>query len=408
MSVERGAALVERNLLGATWIVLVGLLACGDDADGGADASAFDSSEDVAGGGCVEDMVETRPTAACGEESRTCSMGAWSDWSRSAPDQPDPECRIGEALFANRDGCDAMKVRYRRCADDCRWEAELTECGGGCDGTRRTEPWDEEEICVPAGAFTRGCDDESQDCFPRHEVYLSAFYIDRHTVTVGRYQRCVDAGACSPLEPHFVRSQDYTYDDLAFDEPDMGVWTATHEQAEAFCAWDNAELVTGAQWERAATGIYERVDWPFTDRLGLQYLGPVPENDWCDDFQTFSDDEPLQVGNFTPDCGTRPPLPPRFPDLNSQNDVAQSSIGVSNYYRFFEWTSDTLAPYAPTTPPERDPRIAAGSDFERRGSPMGAWSASFRRHVAARDEAAEYHDFPRASIRCARPAQGAR
>lgn len=368
-----------------------------------------DAGGDASGdaGSCIEGADETRPTDACGEETRSCTGGAWSEWSETRAGPADPECLAGEALFAGRDGCTDRKVRYQRCGTNCRWETEVTACGGGCDGVRRTAFWDEEEICVPAGLFTRGCEDPEQDCFPRHDIYLSAFYIDRNTVTVGRYQRCVDAGACTPLEPFTwgERTDRVTLDDLEHGLPDISAWTPTYEQAVAFCVWDGAALATGAQWERAATGIHDRVMWPFTDNLSADAA-------WCD-HDAFGD-EPGPADQ-TPECGG-PTMPPRHP---RENDfyMSQSSIGVSNYYRYFEWTADTMAPYRPMDPPERDPVLTGFGGTEMRGSPAGAHTGRFRRHVAARNETLDDDNVPsgvawgdanHASIRCSRPTEGTR
>jgi len=57
-------------------------------------------------------------------------------------------------------------------------------------------------VRVPEGAFTMGCTEGPGHCMtgdidrPPHQVWLSAFAIDRTEVTRSAYQACVAAGAC--------------------------------------------------------------------------------------------------------------------------------------------------------------------------------------------------------------------
>ena len=373
-------------------------------------------------GSCSDGATETRASAGCGEETRTCTAGTWSEWVETTPGPAAPECLQGEAQFANRDGCDGQEVRWRRCGSDCHWETAVSECGGGCAGTRRTTPEDQEEICVPAGPFVVGCDALppgdapffEEDCTPRHEVYLSAFYIDRHVVSIGRYEACVDAGACTQLEPYNYRDPNrdvYHFDDTALlDQLDAEVWTAIHEQVEVFCEWDGAALVTGAQWERAATGIYERARWPFTDDLSLDST-----SDWCR----------ASGAPGTPECGgfsIGATVPNR--DLPITFLRIESSIGLTNLYHYFEWTSDTLSAYAATPaagPTPRNPHIAGHGPFELRGFPLDVHNSWFQfypgfparelwhRNATHFEGVAEgWGDPNHAAFRCARPAEGTR
>lgn len=61
-------------------------------------------------------------------------------------------------------------------------------------------------VLVPAGPFTMGADDGAYDEAPAHEVYLDAYYIDRHEVTVAGFARFVRAtGAFDRLEGDWFR-----------------------------------------------------------------------------------------------------------------------------------------------------------------------------------------------------------
>ncbi len=366
------------------------------------------SAEDGGGCECVEGVTESRPTAACGEETRTCADCAWSEWLETTPGLEDPECKLGEALFsatdpALEDGCSDGLVRRYPCVA-CAWASTPSECGGGCPGTRRVSPADSEEVCVPAGTFVRGCEDSAASCSPRHEVYLDEFYVDRFVVTVRRYQECVDAGECSPLTPFEVpyraSGPAVEIDDLSFDDPEVIVWSATHDQAEAFCSWDGGRLVTGAEWERAALGTWASATLPW-----MEGRDPATQFDICDGI-------PIARG-----CSLESfyPFPPRngIPYGRLLGAPVTSSIGLQNLWWYFEWTSDSLeAPYAPASVPDINPSISDGPPFELRGGVFESYHGRYTRDIAVRDATrGEFRDWgqtDRGAIRCARRALGAR
>ena len=62
----------------------------------------------------------------------------------------------------------------------------------------RAEPFRRRHVGIGSGRAAKICDDDdfTQELVA-HEVFLSAYWIDRTEVTVARYRRCVAAGACA-------------------------------------------------------------------------------------------------------------------------------------------------------------------------------------------------------------------
>jgi formylglycine-generating enzyme required for sulfatase activity len=100
-----------------------------------------------------------------------------------------------------------------------------------------------------------GCDPEEDpgcvsDELPAHEIWLSAFEIDRTEVTQAAYDQCVQAGTCPVPDEEGSCANKWDPEALA-DHP---VVCVSWDSARAFCEWAGKALPTEAQWEKAARG----------------------------------------------------------------------------------------------------------------------------------------------------------
>lgn len=137
-----------------------------------------------------------------------------------------------------------------------------------------------DQVLIPGGEFTMGTNHKphedaywpSGDERPRHQVQLDAFCIDKYEVTLQRYERCVDAGECSP-EGLQYRDYDTVVNHYAPECTTRlsrckhnAVNAKNYYQAEEYCEWIGGRLCTEAEWERAANGPGpEQYRWPWGD-----------------------------------------------------------------------------------------------------------------------------------------------
>jgi len=119
--------------------------------------------------------------------------------------------------------------------------------------TATTPPLPVGMVLVPAGTFNMGSADGGPEEAPVHSVTLDAFLLDQYEVTNARYEKCVDAGACTPPASTGSFARATYYGNSAF--LDFPVIQVTWNQAAAFCNWEESKrLPTEAEWEYAARG----------------------------------------------------------------------------------------------------------------------------------------------------------
>jgi formylglycine-generating enzyme required for sulfatase activity len=138
---------------------------------------------------------------------------------------------------------------------------------------------------VPAGPAFLGCNEVvDEECDrtdrPGRRVQVAAFAIGRTEVSVARYRRCVEAGACSaeglgvPVkdgEPRPEWSVQCNWGRAGREDHPINCidWS----QADAYCRWVGGRLPSEAEWEKAARGTDGR-KYPWGD-LAFEAAGAV-------------------------------------------------------------------------------------------------------------------------------------
>ena len=149
-------------------------------------------------------------------------------------------------------------VRIKQTPKDYSLPIRVTDPERWVTGRGRTDNM----VLIPAGNFRMGAEGLSQQegiqdmtSHPVHNVYLDAFYIDTHEVTVGEYKEfLLNSNTNLPL-PHEVNTLS-----LSDAHPIVGVsWHA----AMAYAKWKGKRLPTEAEWEKAARGGLMEKDYPW-------------------------------------------------------------------------------------------------------------------------------------------------
>jgi sulfatase modifying factor 1 len=316
----------------------------------GGDSSSDDASSGSASGstsGSASGSASGGPNSSSGPAGHDgwdagCTSGAVSCGGA----QPE-ECIDGSWVASDADCSDATAT----CTGDaCAAPPSCQASGAGLDDCGVTS----ESCCVslevPAGSFYRTFDGEgaplslAADGGPAGEAdpaAISAFRLDKYSVTVGRFRQFVSAwnGGYAPpagsgkhahlngglglvdigapadagtvYEAGWLLADNGNIDptdaNLACDAPytsSYGTWTSTPSgqenlpincinwwEAYAFCIWDGGFLPSEAEWEYAASGGDEQRPYPWGS------AGPGPANDY--DYMIYGCYYPTASGTCT-------------------------------------------------------------------------------------------------------------
>ncbi len=162
---------------------------------------------------------------------------------------------------------------------------------------RITDPKGVPMALVPAGEFQMGSENGADREKPVHTVFLDAFYMDVYEVTNTRYAKCVSAGACQPPTNSASYTRTTYYSDTQY--ADYPVIYVTREMAKTYCEWRGGGLPSEAQWEKAARGGLQGMDYPWGNEgpvceKGAQNGAKFDDNAGCND----TDTDP--VGSYSP------------------------------------------------------------------------------------------------------------
>jgi len=147
--------------------------------------------------------------------------------------------------------------------------------------TIRPDPDGEEMVRIPAGEFVMGSNEDDNEKTP-HNVFVAAFYMDKHEVTNQRFDRFVKAtGFRTEAEQagggvfwdgtHFKQDASVNWKspfgpgDSLQDKMELPVVQVSWNDAVAFCVWAGKRLPTEAEWEKAARGGLEGKKYPWGD-----------------------------------------------------------------------------------------------------------------------------------------------
>ena len=266
----------------------------------------------------------------------------------------------------------------------------------GADGARATPETSADDADtsrmarVPAGAFTMGTDSgvgfPEDGEGPAHEVYLDAYYVDKHAVTNAEFYEFVTETGYTTEAEEFGWS--FVFENLLPEEnrqyvrgsvPDTSWWVGveganwlrpegpgtsiqdrldhpvvhvSHRDAAAYADWAGKRLPTEAEWEKAARGGVAGATYPWGDDL-------TPDGEWrCNIWQgEFPERDTGEDGYL----GTAPV------DAFRQNDYGLYNPAGN----VWEWCHDRFDPEwyertpreNPTGPADGDERVMRGGSY---------------------------------------------
>lgn len=189
------------------------------------------------------------------------------DASSSTSSIPDARAIESAQLDASTSDATANGAAEDASTTDASRDATTDALGDATTDALGTRPEEGSMVRVPAASFPMGTDAETRAERPIHKVVVTkAFSIDALEVTVGAYEACIAAKACTPAIVHFGAGSDPLQKGC-----NSGAAKAKHPincvdqlQATAYCAHVGKRLPTEAEWELAARGTDARA-YPWGD-----------------------------------------------------------------------------------------------------------------------------------------------
>ncbi|GEM_PF-1058112 len=128
-------------------------------------------------------------------------------------------------------------------------------------------------VLIPAGPFMMGTEGlKGGETIPVHRVFLNAYYIDEHEVTVGQYREFVEKTGHRKPPWQTVKKISPTE-----NHPMVGV---SWHDAMAYALWAGKRLPTEAEWEKAARGGHIGKYYPWgTDEINPAFAHYKMKND---------------------------------------------------------------------------------------------------------------------------------
>ncbi len=159
----------------------------------------------------------------------------------------------------------------KRSEEKARWEQDTREKKLAEDrasqeveaGKMAENPAGIEWIKIPAGEFTMGSNDYSNEKPPR-KVYLDEYLMAKTPVTNAQFKKFIDAGGYKNKEYwsdtgwNWLTGENSTqlgdWDNEKWNTPSQPVVGVSWYEAKAFSKWANCRLPSEAEWEKAARG----------------------------------------------------------------------------------------------------------------------------------------------------------